>query len=184
MLIAVEQSIFNGVFLVGAILLVVSGTSKAARPLATVRAMRYLRIPSSTGLARSLGVLEFAIGISAALTGWAIPCIGAAVLYLGFTGFVLMSMAVGDRKVSCGCFGEVETPPTWMHVCLNILFASASMLVALNGHSGLIQQLRNSPMDGILLAGVVTVGTYMAIVALVYRAQWNDARFPDAGSRS
>jgi len=184
MMIANQQPILNGVFLVGASLLVVSGISKMIRPLATVRAMKNLRLPASIGLSRFLGALEAVIGVSSAVTGWVVPCIGSALLYLGFTGFVLLSMAVGERGVSCGCFGDIDTPPSWMHVVLNILFAGAGVAVAAQGSGGLIHEFRNSPMNGLVLVGVVTVGTYVAIVSLVYRAQWRQARFPDSGRQA
>ena len=48
-----------------------------------------------------------------------------AVSYLAFAGFVVVALRSGKPISSCGCFGKVDTPPSPVHVVLDLAFAGA-----------------------------------------------------------
>ena len=62
-------------------------------------------------------------------------------MYLIFAGVVWRGMRVG--AASCGCFGAIDTPPSWTHVAGNLVLAGSS-LWALGGRSPL-EVMENQP---------------------------------------
>ena len=49
-----------------------------------------------------------------------------AVSYLAFAGFVVVALRSGAPISSCGCFGKVDTPPSLVHVVIDLVLAAVA----------------------------------------------------------
>jgi hypothetical protein len=116
-----------GPFAAAGALLALGGAFKVVRPLPTAGALRAVGAPGPVVGVRMLGAGEAVLGVAAVLTG--APALAAlvAAAYLSFAAFVIVAMRGGTALQSCGCFGEVETPPSAVHVLLNAGFASTAL---------------------------------------------------------
>lgn len=155
-----------GPYAVACTLLVVAGAFKATRPRASTGAMRALALPASDRLTRSLGGAEVALGAAAALTGWA-PLAGlVAVGYAGFAGFVVAARRRGTMVQSCGCLGELEVPPSSIHVGVNVAAAAVAIAAAVTRVDGLRTTLADEAMAGVPFVALVAAAVW-AIVVLI-----------------
>ena len=135
-----------GLYLVAAGLLVVAGVAKAARPDDTARAMaallpgppplrlRALARPgrrAGGGRARRRGHRCSRARLTAALV---------ALSYVAFVGVVAVARWRGGPLATCGCFGRPDTPPTALHLVVDLVLAAAAATVAVgaprHGHAG------------------------------------------------
>lgn len=151
-----------------ALLLVVSGASKVRAPSATEGALRASGLPGSRTLVRLLGTVEVVVGVAAIGLGTAATSAAVALLYLGFTGFVVNAL-VRDLPVgSCGCFGREDTPPTWIHVVLTAIGVAAGIAATVEAPGPVDQALRSAsaPLLVVLLTGVAFAFAYMSLTAL------------------
>lgn len=118
---------------VGAGLLVLAGVAKLARPTAPGRALLLAGLPGGRVAARGLGALEVAVATAGLALGglaWA----PQAVLYVGFTAFVLRERT--RPSANCGCFGEEDVPLTAVHVGVDALLAAAAVAAVVVGAPG------------------------------------------------
>src|SRR3954447_1313905 len=131
-----------GPFAAAGTLLALGGMFKVAKPLPTAGALRAVGARPPVFAVRVLGAGEAAIGVAAVLSGS--PALAALVgaAYLAFTAFVVLAMRGGTALQSCGCFGEVETPPSEVHVLVDVGFAFAALAAAVLGVPGLTDTLR------------------------------------------
>ena len=150
----------------GCALLVLAGAAKFRDPAPTIGAMRALHLPSSRMLVRIIGVAEIALGIVAGLTGQPIATALVALAYGVFTVFVGAAMRSGTDIQSCGCFGAVDTPPSWVHLIANASIMVIAILCAVGGTNSLPDQLSRQPLMGIPFVIVLGVLTYMTVVVL------------------
>ena len=77
------------------------------------------------------GAVEVVIGVAALLVGG--PCCSRRwwrARYLAFAGFVVVALRTGAPISSCGCFGKVDTPPSVVHVVLDLAFAGVAVAAA------------------------------------------------------
>lgn len=111
-------------------LLALAGVYKLADPDPTSGALRAAGLPSGRPLVLGLGGLELATGLAGIFVGGPIPAAMAGVMYLSFAVFVANALRKRLPIASCGCLGASETPPTSIHVYLNLL-AAAGMAVAI-----------------------------------------------------
>ena len=153
--------------LLAAELLVWSGVAKVLRPEATVTALRALRLPAGSSWARASGAVELITGSLC----FAVPsrplALVVSALYLAFAGFVLASLTGVIRTSDCGCFGSRGSPPSWLHVGMNLTAAAAAARVALmTKPPGLVGFVRDAPGSGmVLLVGLATAGYLSVLVA-------------------
>lgn len=179
-----------GPYLAACALLVVAGVAKAVRPGDTARALAGLR----RGL--PLRPLSSAVRIGAALEallgGWAVAephRLEAAMVagsYLVFAGVVGLARARGGVLASCGCFGTPDTPPTRVHLVLDLLLAAAAVAVATSSlHASVLGVLARQPARGApLVAGAVVLAWLaMAAMTVLARLQSVRAAFDDGGPR-
>lgn len=118
---------------IGAGLLLLAGVAKIARPTAPGRALLLAGLPGGPAAARGLGALEVGVGLAGLVVGglaWA----PQAVLYVGFTAFVLRERT--RPSASCGCFGEEDVPLTALHVGVDALLAAAAVAAVVTGAPG------------------------------------------------
>ncbi|MBV9485640.1 MAG: hypothetical protein JO246_06235 [Frankiaceae bacterium] len=120
------------VTIASALLLALSGSQKLRRPAPTVLALR------SIGLTRAgvaavtlLGLAELMVGVTAITFGTRVTDAAVAVLYAGFSGFLLRALRTPTS--SCGCTGRDDTPPTIGHLVLTTTFAATAIAAAAAG---------------------------------------------------
>ena len=152
-----------GPYLIVCAILGLGGVAKLVSPQPARRALHTLRVPAPIAAVRALGLAELALAVAAALVGGAIlpPMVGAA--YLAFAVFVV-AMLRGGGATSCGCFGSSSTPPSWLHVAINLV--SAAVAFAATSIPALGTTLSEQPGAGAPLIGLVVVGTYLSFVLL------------------
>jgi hypothetical protein len=113
-------------------LLVIAGVSKGIGPRAAAGALRAMRLPSALPLVRLMGLAEVLIGAAVMVTGRAVASAALTVAYLGFGGFVAIALARELPIGSCGCFGKDDTPPTWIHLAINIAGVAVGVATTLS----------------------------------------------------
>jgi hypothetical protein len=158
-----------GPFAAAGALLALGGAFKVARPLPTAGALRAVGAPGPVAGVRLLGAGEAVLGVAAVLTG--APALAAlvAAAYLSFAAFVMIAMRGGTALQSCGCFGEVETPPSAVHVLLNAGFALTALASAAAGVPSLGDTISAQDWNGVpfLLLVAITVGlSYVVLTTL------------------
>lgn len=170
-----------GLYLAACALLVVAGAAKAVRPTDTARALNQavsaIRLDRIALLVRTAAALECALGVAGILFPW--PPIAAAVAfsYLAFAGFVLAAYIKGGPLATCGCFGTPDTPPSIVHVVINVGLAASAIVVATAGRTGtLFSALSGQPWHGIPLVAVSAVCAWLIVLALSPLARLGAAR--------
>ena len=157
---------WSGPFLIAAVLLAAAGIAKAIDPTMTVGALRKFGFPVSSGAVRSLGLIEALLAAAAAVTGAPALAIGVGGSYLLFSAFVVIARARRLPIGSCGCFGRVDTPPSWLHVAVNLGAAASALAVAARDGGGLAATLDHQPLAGLPFVALIGVGSYAAFTAL------------------
>ena len=144
-----------------ALLLIVAGVAKTVRPVPTTGLFASFGLPEVPAAVVVIGVVEAAVGVSALVVGGPLLAVATGTLYVGF--IVVVSRALATGAESCGCFGRVDSPPSWIHVLGNAVFAVASFVAAAGRTPA--QVMADQPADGIgfVLASGVVAG--LALVA-------------------
>lgn len=113
-----------------AVLLVFAGAPKVRDPGDLHRAVRSVGMPVGREAVRAFALVEVVVGLAAlAVPGPATAGL-LAVLYAGFTAFVVVALRRGGVVSSCGCFGKADTPPTVAHAVLTGAASLAGLAVA------------------------------------------------------
>lgn len=163
------MSTLAGPFLVTIALLGAAGALKVARPSTTARALRELGLPASPALVRAVALAELAVAAGALVGGGRAFAALVAASYLGFAAFVLAALRRGTPLSTCGCFGVEDTPPTAVHLGLNLAAAAVAGAVVLTG-SGAGGLADITTLEGSLLLRVAFLGSTAASVWLAYVA--------------
>jgi Methylamine utilisation protein MauE len=148
-----------------ALLLLVAGLAKIMRPAPTTDLLVSLGVPVGERSARGIGAVESAVGIAALGTGGAVTAAVTGAFYVAFVAVVVR--AIGAGATSCGCFGRVDAPPSWIHVVGNAVLAGVSF-TAIAGDP-VIDVMDDQPAGGlgfVLLVGVVAGLALVAFTAL------------------
>lgn len=151
-----------GLFIASAILLGAGGLLKLGRPEPTTEALRAAGFLASHGLARTLAAAEIAIGIAAIAYGGTIAALLVAASYAGFAGFVAAALRRGDG-VACGCFGRADSPPTKVHLIVNLGLTVVAVVAAAQSVPHLLDAMADQPA-----AGVPFLGYVLLLSALLY----------------
>jgi hypothetical protein len=166
-----------GPYLIGCLLLVGAGASKAVRPDDTARALlplvpAPLRPVIAFGVLRTvvrlLAAVEVAVGALAML--WPRPLTGGLVAasYFAFAVVIAYARSHGGALASCGCFGTPDTPATYLHVAIDLVLGGAAVAVAVGvpATGWLVTVLARQPLHGLPLAALTAVGATMTYLAL------------------
>jgi len=94
-----------------------------------------------------------------------------AASYLLFTGFVVFALVRHIPIGSCGCFGRVDTPPSLVHVGLNIGAIVIAVAVALGPGGGIGDVLADQELLGLPFLLLVAMATYLAFATLTLLPQ-------------
>jgi hypothetical protein len=170
-----------GLYLAGCALLVVAGAAKAVHPTDTARALTQavpvIRLAGMAPLVRVVAVLECALGVVGIVLPWPPMAAAVALSYLAFAGFVWVAYRRGGPLATCGCFGTPDTPPTIVHVVINVGLAASAIVVAAAGKSGsLLGALSGQPWRGIPLVAVSAVCAWLIVLAMSPLARLGAAR--------
>ncbi|MGH9213192.1 MAG: MauE/DoxX family redox-associated membrane protein [Acidimicrobiales bacterium] len=113
-----------------AALLVAAGALKLLDPTRTVGALAALGWPSAPWLVRTGAAVELGLGAATLVVGGpALPMLVAA-SYLGFALFVMAALRAETPIGTCGCFGQLDTPPRPAHVVVDGILAIVAVLAA------------------------------------------------------
>lgn len=154
----------SGPLFVVAGVLIVAGVVKVISPAATATALRQIGWPSSPTVVRALAAVELVAAIAAIAGGSAVAWAAVAVLYAGFTGFVLWALGGNGALSSCGCFGREDTPPTAGHAAFNAAAAALAGLAVLDPVG--LGNLDLGAAETALFAAMVAIGVALAVLAL------------------
>jgi hypothetical protein len=109
-----------GIVLAFMALLAGAGVLKIVRPAPTAGALSAAGLPSSALAVRGLGVLEVAIGVRGIVFGSPADAVAGSVIYGAFALFVIYAMTRRVPISSCGCLGSADTPPSLIHVAVDL----------------------------------------------------------------
>ena len=167
------MSVLAGPFTIAAALLAIGGALKAVRPRDTARALTAvgLGLPGvpTRLLVRAGGATEVAVGIGALVTGDAVFAALVAASYALFAGFVVVALRTNAPISSCGCFGKVDTPPSAVHVVIDVAFAVVAVAAAVVGDVALPDVVADQPLLGLPFLFLVLIGlslVYLAFTSL------------------
>jgi hypothetical protein len=155
-----------GPYAATAVVLLAAGVAKVVEPDDTARALVAAGLRVRGGAVRAGAVLEALLGLLA--LSWESPAVAAAVAgsYLAFAGFVLLAVVRRTPVASCGCFGEPDTPPTIVHVVLNLTAAVVALGVYGRGGVDVFDVVAGQPLGGVPFVGLVGVTSALAFLAL------------------
>ena len=159
-----------GPFLVTTALLGGAGALKVARPAPTAGALRQMGLPASKTAVRIGATAELAVATGAMVDGSRPFAALVALSYLVFAAFVLVALRRDLPLSSCGCFGVEDTPPTPLHLVINLAAAATAATVALGVADGGGLAAITTMDASLLLRGAFLVSTatatWFAYVAL------------------
>jgi hypothetical protein len=167
-----------GLALIAAGVLVAAGVAKAWRPDDTARALAR-RGPEGRAAqgsswrqwrraVRAGALVEALVGLAALAAPGPVTVGLVALSYVAFSVVVLSALRRGGSLSSCGCFGRPDTPPTGVHLGLNLVLAGTSAAYALSvvGSRTLLAVLDRQPWSGVPLLGTVLAGVALSVLAL------------------
>lgn len=163
----------EGWFFLVAALLVFSGFRKLADPSPTSGALRAAGLPSSRLAVIGLGAVEIGAGSVALLVPEPVWAGTVALVYAGFAGFVGLALSRRWPIASCGCFGKADTPPTWIHLAVNLGGVGGGLAFATIGGPSLPSLLSQQPLAGMAYVGFLVVGVYCLYLLLSELPQLN-----------
>ena len=147
-------------------LLALAGGMKIVQPASTAGALRAMRLPSSPALVRVLGVAEVLVALGAGIT-FGRPLLALlAAMYLAFAAFVAAALGAHTPLQSCGCFGRADTPPSVVHLGVNIAAAVVALVAAATSTPSLGATLSDQPWGGAPFVLLVAVCVYLCVTLL------------------
>jgi hypothetical protein len=166
------MGILAGPYVAAAALLVLSGVLKVRRPAPTSKALRSAGLAPLAPLARALGVAEIVVGVGAlAVDTRVFPALVAAA-YLVFAAFVALTLARKAPVADCGCFGATDSPPSAVHLTLDVAAALVAGAVAVGSGGDLARATDGQPLLALpfLALGAVCVGLAYGAMTVLPRA--------------
>ena len=166
----------------GSLLLVFAGVAKLAFPRPAADLMGGLGLPAGVWFARAAGGAEVVLGVTVLAVGGPAPAMAAAGVYSLFALVVLLALSRGLS--SCGCFGQVDSPPSRIHVIGNLFFAAVFVLAAGAGSPPRVWvgTAADQPVGLVALVLAVCVLAGLVFVSFTAVPEWLRAR--SMGSRS
>jgi hypothetical protein len=139
---------------------------KALKPADTARALSAFGLPGSAPAIRLLSVVEVVIAAGALLLGNRLLATLVALSYAGFAAFVVVALRRELPLATCGCFGAVDSPPTPLHVVLNVLAAAVAGAVALDGGWAPVTVIADQPLGGLPFLVLTATAAYLMYLCL------------------
>jgi hypothetical protein len=155
-----------GPYAVVVLLLAAGGLAKAWDPGPTANALTAVGLPGGKTLVRIGGFAEAGLGAAALVVAGPWCAVLVAASYLAFAGFVIRARTQGRALSSCGCFGQLDTPPTLLHVVVNVAAAGVAIAVAATGSASVVSVVADQPMFGLPFILLTVTATYLMFLAL------------------
>jgi hypothetical protein len=159
-------TIAAGPFAIAAVLLVLGGAAKTLRPDDTARALSEAGVRMPSMGVRIVAIAEVAIGGYAIVVGDRASAVLVALSYAAFTVFVVVALARRLPISTCGCFGRTDTPPSLVHVGIDLGAVVAAAVVAVDPGVGLLDVVNDQPVAGVPYVLLVATGVLCALVAM------------------
>jgi hypothetical protein len=142
-----------GFALAASALLGLAALPKLVTPTSTIVALRSVGLGwAGPKVVRALTGLELAVGIGAIVIGGPAADAMVALLYVGFSAFLVLALRAAGA--SCGCTGRDDTPPTVAHLVMTVVLAvGTSAAAATGGRTGLVQLSHSGHPIELLVAG-------------------------------
>lgn len=162
------MSALAGLLHLVALVLVVSGAQKVVRPAPAAAAMvsAGVRVPprlhAAAGTALGVGEAATGLAVFAAPTPAAAAWLGLA--YLALAGFVLL-LRRRDSGAGCGCFGAATTPPTHVHVALDLVAAVVAFTAATTDVPDIVEVVQEGAGVAVPYAVLLGVGAALVLLA-------------------
>ncbi|KAA0234978.1 MAG: hypothetical protein JJLCMIEE_01278 [Acidimicrobiales bacterium] len=152
-----------GAFDIIALVVALGGALKLVRPLPTEQALQSVGLPHRRGAALWLGATELVLGSAAFVFGGRVLALALGIAYTGFGVFVAVAMRQ-DGNSRCGCFGRADTPPTMIHLILNVVSAGVAVAAFTYPVPSLEVIISEQPAWGLPYLGFVLLGTYLVYI--------------------
>lgn len=173
----------TGPFAIAALVVAVGGAAKLLAPEPTADALAALGGPHSLLVPRAMGIAEVLLGGAAVAYGGRILAGLVAAAFVAFAGFVVLARRHGG-VASCGCFGRVSTPPSLLHVIVNLVCAGVAGAGVVAGVPALPDIVPDQPGAGVPLVVVVLTGTWLVYAVLTVVPEVLAAGQPSPSSSS
>jgi uncharacterized membrane protein YphA (DoxX/SURF4 family) len=161
----------EGWFFATAALLVVSGVNKLVDAAPTTGALRSAGLPSGREAVWALASLEVVVGAANLISASRFFALAQSALFVAFGSFVAFALWRRIPIASCGCFGRSDTPPTFLHLLVNMAASAGAIVVALSGPRSLWELISGQPMVGLPYLGFVVFATYALYLVLTLLPQ-------------
>jgi hypothetical protein len=168
--------IVAGPFYAFAALAVVAGGMKAARPGPAVLALRSVGAKVPAFAVRLGGATEAGIGSAAVLAGGRLPAVLVAISYAVFAVFVVAALRTGGVVSSCGCFGKADTPPTLLHIAVNVVAALVAAAFAFGSAPPLREVVAAQPLGGVPFLALTGMCGWLTYLTLAVRPALRSGR--------
>lgn len=158
------MSVVSAIHASAAVLLLVAGVAKLARPADGFAGLVGFR--ARPVLVRILGGGEIVAGAGALWLGGPVAASAVGLLYAAFALAVLRALLTGAE--SCGCFGRLDAPPSRVHVGGNLVLAGVSFVAAGADNApvqAIVQSISDRPAVGVALAAEIVVMAGLGLVA-------------------
>ena len=158
------MSVLSAIHASAAILLVVAGVAKLARPADGFAGLVGFR--ARPFFVRTLGGGEVVAGAGALWLGGPVAASAVGLLYAAFALAVLRALLIGAE--SCGCFGRLDAPPSRVHVLGNLALAAVSFVAAGADTApvqAIAQSISDRPAVGAALVAEIVLIAGLGLVA-------------------
>ncbi|MCY3648391.1 MAG: hypothetical protein F4Y99_00950 [Acidimicrobiaceae bacterium] len=158
------MSVVSAIHASAAVLLLVAGVAKLARPADGFAGLVGFR--ARPFLVRILGGGEVVAGVGALWLGGPVAASAVGLLYAAFALAVLRALLTGAE--SCGCFGRLDAPPSRVHVLGNLALAGVSFVAAgadVAPVQAIVQSISDRPAYGAALALEIVLMAGLGLVA-------------------
>jgi hypothetical protein len=156
----------SGPYVIACAVLLLAGGMKMADPNPTRGALRAMGLPWRGPVVIALGGAEVFFAVVALVAGGTVAAIPIVVVYAGFAVFVAAALARHTPLSSCGCFGRDDTPPTMVHLLLDLVFTAVALIAMVGDVPPIDRILSDQPAHGIPFLGYVGLGVAACVLLL------------------
>lgn len=168
-----------GPYFMLATLLVVSGVPKLSNPASTTRALEGIGLPPKAWVGRLVGVSEIAAGVAVIAFGGRASALAFTALYAGFAGFIAIGIR-SSRVSSCGCFGAIDTPPSALHLAVDLAAVGIGTVAVMRPIGDITSVMREVPWGGWPLVLLIGLGTWLTLMVLTLLPAVSNAAIREA----
>jgi hypothetical protein len=156
------------IFFASALLLFLAGIGKLAAPANAARALSAARLPNDRPFVRAFAAYELGLGTACIAIPTRPVAAALAITYAAFAVFLIRLMKIEDPVAGCGCVGgKKETPPSRVHVILNLVAAASSVGALAFSPTSVADLVGDVPVAGVgFIIGTITIAYLAYVMAL------------------